>query len=119
MTPRIRDIRIVNHRLDPHETELRVFVTVETATPDTEARGRLVGPRSVKASTIEISYPLRLVDRNRDESQTTFELRVVIPEANWWSPEQPFVYEGPVDIWQDGKVVEQRAISHGIIARQT
>ena len=29
MANHIRDIRVVNHRLDPHETELRIIVTID------------------------------------------------------------------------------------------
>ena len=109
MTNRIRDVYVINHRLDPHETELRVLVEVEKLTPMTEIKGRLLGPRSAYASTVEIAYPLREVGRDGP-----IEMRVVIPEACWWEPKTPFLYQGPVELWQDGELCERVEISHGI-----
>lgn len=109
MTNRILDVVVVDHRLDPVETELRVHVRVESLTPTTEIRGRLLGPRCLYASTIEIAYPLREV--SRDEH---IELRAIIPESSWWDPESPFLYEGMLELLQDGVPCGQAAIRHGI-----
>src|SRR5207253_518712 len=42
------------------------------------------------------------------------ELRVIIPEPSWWDPESPFLYEGPLELWQDGVLCDQAEIRHGI-----
>jgi hypothetical protein len=112
MANHIRDIRIVNHRLDPHETELRITVEVEELTATTQIKGRLMGPRCVNRSTVEVAYPLREMER----TEQSITLRVVIPEASWWETKMPFVYEGPLELWQDGVLCERREISHGIRA---
>jgi hypothetical protein len=109
MANRIRDVHVVNHRLDPHETELRIHVKLDQLTPATQIKGRLMGPRNVYASTVEVAYPLREVERG-----THIVLRVVIPEPSWWEPMTPFLYEGPLELWQDGLHCERRVISHGI-----
>jgi beta-galactosidase/beta-glucuronidase len=109
MANRIRDIHVVNHRLDPHETELRIHVEVDELTPMTQIKGRLMGPRNVYASTVEVAYPMREVDRGR-----AIVMRVVIPEPSWWEPKTPFLYEGPLELWQDGELCERSKISHGI-----
>jgi hypothetical protein len=109
MTNRILDIVVHNHRLDPVETELRVHVKVEHLTPATEIRGRLSGPRCPYASTIEIAYPMREVERSGH-----IELRVVIPEPSWWDPESPFLYEGLVELIEDGVSCGRSPIRHGI-----
>jgi hypothetical protein len=109
MTNRILDVVIVDHRLDPVETELRVHVRPENLTPATEIRGRLSGPRCPYATTIEIAYPLREVERTGH-----IELRVVIPEPSWWDPESPFLYEGAIELLQDGVSCEKRTLRHGI-----
>lgn len=109
MNNRILDMVVVNHRLDPVETELRVHVKVENLTPTTEIRGRLSGPRCPYASTIEIAYPFREVERSEH-----IELRVVIPEPSWWDPESPFLYEGAIELLQDGASCERRAVRQGI-----
>jgi hypothetical protein len=107
MAKRIRDVFVVNHRLDPHETELRILVEVEELTPTTQIKGRLMGPRSVYASTVEVAYPLQEVERG-------IELRVTIPEPSWWEPQRPFLYQGPLELWQDGELCDRVPISHGI-----
>jgi hypothetical protein len=109
MKNRILDVVIVDHRLDPVETELRVYVKLEQLTSAVEIRGKLAGPRCPYASTIEIAYPLREVERTDH-----IELRVVIPEPSWWDPESPFLYEGTIELAEDGVFCERRAIRHGI-----
>lgn len=116
MLNQIRDVVVINHRLDPHETELRILVEVEQLTPTTEIRGRLMGPRSVYTSTVEIAHPIRHVGTRSDAPQ--IELRVVITEASWWTPQSPFLYQGPLELWQDGELIERRQISHGIRSLQ-
>jgi hypothetical protein len=109
MANRIRDVHVVNHRFDPHETELRVHVELDELTPTTQIKGRLMGPRNVYASTVEVAYPMREVERGAQ-----IVLRVVIPEPSWWEPKTPFLYQGPLELWQDGECCERRVISHGI-----
>jgi hypothetical protein len=110
---RIRDVVVFNHRLDPIETELHVHVKLDEMTATTEIKGRLMGPRSAHAATIEIAYPLREIER-----QDHVVLRAIIPESSWWEPKTPFLYEGPLELWQDGVLCERVAIRHGIRALQ-
>jgi hypothetical protein len=105
----IREIHIVNHRLDPTETVLHIFVEVENLKPTTEIRGRLTGPRCQYASTVEIAYPMSELERS---DQIT--LGVVIPEPSWWDPDSPFLYEGPLELWRDGRLCERIEIKHAI-----
>src|SRR3954464_13906698 len=83
--------------------EVGVRADVERVTPTTELRGRLMGPRCRFASTIEVAYPLRPFVRE-PEGFAGPSGRVVIPEASLWDPQCPFLYEGPVELWQDGKL---------------
>jgi hypothetical protein len=41
-------------------------------------------------------------------------VRVVIPEASLWDPESPFLYQGPVELWQGGQRCDQVQVSHGL-----
>jgi beta-galactosidase/beta-glucuronidase len=109
MANHIRAVRIVNHRLDPHETELRIHVELAEVTPKTQIKGRLMGPRNVYASTVEVAYPMREVERG-----TKIVMRVVIPEPSWWEPKTPFLYEGPLELWQDGQICARSRICHRI-----
>ena len=106
---RSRTPLLLDDRLDPVETELRIHVKVANLTPATEIRGRLLGPRCVYSSTIEIAYPAREIARPGH-----IELRVLIPEPSWWDPQSPFLYEGPIELVQDGAVCDRATIRHGI-----
>jgi beta-galactosidase/beta-glucuronidase len=110
MPNRILDIQVWNHRLDPVETELRIAVELQALDPTTEIRGRLVGPRCPYASTVEIAYPLREVQRE----QNKIIARVVIPEPSWWDPQSPFLYQGPLELWEEGTLCERQMLSRGI-----
>jgi hypothetical protein len=117
MTNRIQNIRITDTRLDPAEADLFVSVLPERLTSLTQVRGRLVGPRCPYATTVEVAYPLREHSREYESTGTpSLLLRVVIPEASFWDPESPFLYQGPVELWQDGQRCDQVQVSHGLRA---
>jgi hypothetical protein len=40
--------------------------------------------------------------------------RVVIPEACLWDPESPFLYQGVIELWQDGQRCDQVIRTHGL-----
>ena len=113
MTNRILDAYVFTHHADPAGAELRIVVRPESITATTEIKGRLMGPRSAYASTVEIAYPYRVLARTDH-----FLLRVLIPEPCFWDPKTPLLYEGPLELWQDGERVEQIWLRHGIRAVQ-
>ncbi len=41
-------------------------------------------------------------------------MRVDIPEASLWEPESPFLYQGPIELWQDGRCCDRVTLSHGL-----
>jgi hypothetical protein len=41
-------------------------------------------------------------------------MRVIIPEASFWDPESPFLYEGPVELWQGGRLCDQVRLRRGL-----
>ena len=113
-TARIQSLTITPVRMSPAEAALSITVQlsgpVENFELHYELRGKLVGPRRVGFTTIEVAYSLRT---NRDNPLS---LTGVIPEPNFWSVETPFRYDGTVELWQagvkcDGKtfIVEIRA----------
>ncbi|MCI0684594.1 MAG: hypothetical protein L0Y71_20995 [Gemmataceae bacterium] len=109
MSNRILDAYVATHRADPADAELRVIVRAECITPTTEIKGRLTGPRSPYASTVEIAYPYRELARSDH-----ILLRVLIPEPSWWAPKTPLLYDGPLELWQDGELRERIQLRHGI-----
>ncbi len=117
MTNRIREIQVRDIRLDPYESEVTVTVFPERVTPATGVRGRLVGPRSAYARTLEVAYPLRDCRPAENSVEPGLTCRVVIPEPSFWDPETPFLYEGPVELWDDGRAVDRAEVRHGLRTR--
>jgi hypothetical protein len=110
MDNRIVDVVVTDYRLDPAESEVRIAVYPEHLAPGTEVRGRLMGPSNPYTSTVEIAYHLREVARAVDH----IVVRAVIPEPCLWEPKSPFLYQGPLELWQDGQRVAHRGVSHGL-----
>jgi hypothetical protein len=113
MNNRIRQVEVRDRSAVPAEAEVWITVVPEQVMPTTEVRGRLMGPRCPYASTVEIAYPLRPLPRP-GAAGAGLVRRVVIPEASLWDPESPFLYQGPVELWQDGQRCEQVTVSHGL-----
>jgi hypothetical protein len=115
MSNRIRDIVVRDHRLDPAESEVWINVEAEERTEATRVGGRLMGPRCPYSSTVEVAYPLRPWKREQGEDDAeNLTMRVIIPEASLWEPETPFLYQGPVELWQGGQLCERVQLSHGL-----
>jgi hypothetical protein len=115
MDNRIRQIEVLDRSLIPAEAEVWIAATTEQLTPTTELRGRLMGPRCPYASTVEVAYPLRPLPPDRSASESSgLTMRVVIPEASLWEPESPFLYQGPIELWQDGRRCDRVTLSHGL-----
>jgi hypothetical protein len=100
---RIADIVVSSENLTPAAAVIGVTVVPQRSDAGTEVRGRLMGPRCVYAATVEVGYPLKPLTH-----------RVVIPEPSFWEPESPFLYEGIVELWQDGVRCDQRTIRCGL-----
>jgi hypothetical protein len=113
MSNRILQVQVREHSLDPAQAKLWITVSAEHVTPATELRGRLAGPRCLYAATVEIGYPLRPFPR-RPEGLEGLAARVVIPEPSLWEPQCPFVYQGTVELWQDGARRDQVQIRRGL-----
>jgi hypothetical protein len=115
MTNRIQSIRVIDGRLDPAEAEVWISIDPECLTTTTQARGRLMGPRCPYSTTVEVAYPLREQSREYESTgRPGLIMRVIIPEASLWDPQSPFLYEGPVELWQGKERCDQAWISHGL-----
>jgi hypothetical protein len=114
---RIRQIEVHDGPLIPAQAEVWITVTPEHLTATTELRGRLIGPSCPYASTVEVAYPLRTPPPSamtEGASSPAITMRAVIPEASLWEPESPFLYQGPIELWQDGQLRERVTLSHGL-----
>ncbi len=113
MSNRILRVQVRDRSLDPAQIELWVSADVAQAAATAELRGRLMGPRCRYAATVEVAYPLRPFAR-RPEGLSGPAARVVIPEPSLWDPEGPFVYEGAVELWEDGQRCDEAPLRRGL-----
>jgi hypothetical protein len=111
---RIRGTSVEIRRLSPAEAEVWVTAELDTVTPETELRGRLVGPRCSGITTVEIPYRFNLLQRRDAVSTNALTARVLIPEPNLWTEQTPFVYQGPLELWQDGERCDVVMLSVGL-----
>ena len=109
MADRIRTVTVRPIRLTPTEAELAVKVEADGLAADAEVRGRLAGPRCKYAKTIDVAYPIRRLPGGAGHVG-----RVIIPEPSWWDPESPFLYGGPVELWEGGQAVERVQVRGGL-----
>ena len=113
MPNRIRQLRLLDRSLTPNEAEVWVFVEAETPSPTTEVRGRLMGPSCPYASTVEVAYPLRPFPK-WPEGFSPLTRRVIIPEPSLWDTVSPHLYQGMVELWEDGQLCERVSVRHGL-----
>lgn len=105
-------VHIQNHVLTPTVAEVWIQVHVSKQTATTEVRGRLMGPRCPYATTIEVAYALRPLSQPPDKAGIWS--RVIIPEPSWWDPQSPFLYEGPIELWESGECIDQQTLRHAL-----
>jgi hypothetical protein len=110
MANRIVDVQLEIRRLHPLEAEIGVAVTVDHVKATTQIRGRMVGPKSERTSTIEVAYPLTPL-RHEPGRGPALAARVVIPEPSLSTPELPYTYDAIVELWEDGELCDQHRIS--------
>jgi len=82
------DLQILQRRLDLIDAELWIVGPPEMT-------GRLAGPKTRCASTIEIPFYLQKIPHPNAPAGGQ---RVLIPEPNLWSPETPYLYEAKLDL---------------------
>jgi hypothetical protein len=114
MSNSILRVDVGDRSLAPAQAEVWITVVPERMDAGTEVRGRLLGPRSACASTVEVAYQLRPLAPGIQGDPAGITRRVVIPEANLWEPAKPFLYQGPVELWQDGACCGRVVVSHGL-----
>jgi hypothetical protein len=105
-------IEIRNRLLNPAEAEVWVSARADGPPADLAVRGRLHGPHCGYANTVEVAYPLRPLAGAPDALGAT--ARVLIPEPSFWDPESPFLYAGPVTVWQGDRLCFEGTVSHGL-----
>jgi hypothetical protein len=115
MSNSIKSIRLHENRLEPAESELFLSVQPDEVTSNTQVVGRLIGPRCLYSTTVEVAYPMR--EANRSYASIDIPriiVRIIIPEASFWDPQSPFIYEGPLELWEKGNCVDRLQLQHGL-----
>jgi hypothetical protein len=90
-------IKLQLPRLTPVEAEIELLPSAGLI----ELRGRLMGPSCAYTTTIEVAYHAR-------------GNRIVIPEPAWWDPQSPFLYRGPIELWQGVERIELEQVRLGL-----
>jgi hypothetical protein len=104
-------LEIVATRLNPAEAELSFTLAVTAPEGATvELRGKVSGPTSPYAETIDVSYPLRPLPREGDLVRA----RVILPEPSLWTPAAPLLYHARVAVAVGDDVREERTVGVGL-----
>jgi hypothetical protein len=91
-------------RADTAAAQFLVRVALEGPLAGCEMKGRVIGPRCPGITTVEIAYPLLLVEA----SETAATFKGVIPEPNLWTKEAPFVYDLRLEVWLEDRQTDTR-----------
>ena len=52
--------------------------------------------------------------QSRDHGEPILHGRIVIPEPAWWDAESPFLYHGPIELWEHESRVESAGLRLGL-----
>lgn len=107
MTVQITSLRVEHLVLNPAEARMRIEARTSREGAGCELRGKLMGPSCRFSSTVEIAYPLRPV-----AGQIGTLAEVLIPEPCLWDTQSPFLYQGTLELWQEGRLCHQIPFSH-------
>jgi hypothetical protein len=91
-------------RATPAVAEFATRVELDGPAAGCEVAGRAVGPRASTISTVEVVYPLVLVE-SRDNAVL---LKCVIPEPGLWRQKTPFIYTWSVEVKVKGQDTDTR-----------
>ncbi|MFO0865964.1 MAG: hypothetical protein U0744_15160 [Gemmataceae bacterium] len=93
MNDPLASLEVFERRLDLLDAELWIIGPPEMT-------GRLAGPKTRYASTIEIPFYLQKIPHPDAPAGGQ---RVLIPEPSLWSPQMPYLYEAKLDLGPLGK----------------
>jgi hypothetical protein len=110
MPNRITALDVHTTRFDPLEAEVTATVLVDSPEACLRIRGQLCGPRSPYAETLEIAYPFKPLPME----EGLLKVRAIIPEANFWSPRTPLLYEAVIELLTGDQVIDSRRALHGL-----
>lgn len=113
MTNSLRELSVRLSRLTPTEAEIVLSLTCALPHATTEIRGRLMGPNCQHSTTIEIAHPVHALPRSSDQPHLR-RAHIVIPEPAWWDCESPFLYHGPIELWEHEHKIDEVRLRIGL-----
>jgi hypothetical protein len=114
MDTRIARVEVLDRIISSAAAEVHIVVKPEPWDRLLQLRGRLMGPRCVFASTVEVAYHLRPLSDDRKTESETLVARVAIPEPSLWDPISPFLYAGPIELWCGQHRCDVALVRHGL-----
>jgi hypothetical protein len=112
MNNRIVRVELRDRAICTARAEVLVVARIESRTPHLQVRGRLMGPRCAFASTVEVAYHLRQIPEQTGGAE--LQARIVIPEPSLWDPQSPFLYSGPIELWDQSGRLDMVQVRHGL-----
>jgi len=106
---KIDQLTVQQKRLSPADAELWIFAHVAELSDAIQIRGTLSGPYCAELQTIQIAYPIKRI-HPPGFADNVWIGRILIPEPNLWTVETPFIYQGNVELWLDGKLTDVKPI---------
>lgn len=123
MNARPLSLDVWPHALDPMLAQVRIRARWRGSAP-AQIQGRLLGPKCPFSTTIELAYPLQILEATAQPVcdptdpdvliEQQWLLQALIPEPSLWEPQTPFVYEGPVEVWSTGTMLAREIITLGL-----
>src|SRR5262249_2070776 len=108
----IESVQVYDRVLSPAQAEVGLYVTPRRLTERTELRGRLMGPSFPYGNTVEVAYSLRPLPA--PPGLKALAARVILPQPSLWDPERPFLYRGPVELYEGGQMLQRVEVRHGL-----
>jgi beta-galactosidase/beta-glucuronidase len=112
---KLDELLIGTPHIEPSIARVTVLATCTEPADDLRLEGHLTGPVCAYSRTIEAT--MRLVPetpRGKITGTAVLQAGGNLSEPCLWEPEHPFLYHGAVELWQDDRKLDERAIEIGV-----
>lgn len=113
MNNRIASYELVEMEVGPDRVQLLLRVEADDWTATTEVRAALAGPKNAVARTAEAEHPFEPVEVE-DEEPGVRSFALSIPDPALWSPASPSRYEGALELWEAGQLVDSTPLHYAV-----
>lgn len=99
-------------RFSPAEVDIQVALTWPVPLAGLRLAGRLVGPRCLDTTTVEVAYPFRPLSGPTLPGIAA--ARVIVPEPCLWDPTCPFLYQGILEVYHAERLLARLEFCQGL-----